>query len=145
MNKKLLDILVCPFDKVTSLELFEFQSAAAPPESPNNSSSIDKPDKKITEEQRSKTEDVRIEDPGSYQGKPLETDAQAANGNGGSIVKEGLLLCRSCLRFYPITEEIPIILPDELRDKKMDIEFLKKWGEFIPTQLLASLKPWTII
>ena len=64
MNKKLLDILVCPFDKVTSLELFEFQSAvaavAAAPESPNDSSSIDKSGKKITEEQRSKTEAVRI-------------------------------------------------------------------------------------
>lgn len=147
MNKKLLDILVCPFDKVTSLELFEFQPAAAlvaAPESPNDSSSIDKSDKKITEEQRFKTEAVRIEDSGSYQDQPLNTNSQAQNGNGSSIVKEGLLLCRSCLRFYPITEEIPIILPDELRDKKKDIEFLKKWGEFIPTQLLGSLKPWTL-
>lgn len=148
MNKKLLDILVCPFDKVTSLELFEFQpaaaAAAAAPESPNDSSSIDKSDKKITEEQRSKTEAMRIEDSGSYQDQPLNTNSQAQNGNGGSIVKEGLLLCRSCLRFYPITEEIPIILPDELRDKKKDIEFLKKWGGFIPTQLLGSLKPWTL-
>lgn len=147
MNKKLLDILVCPFDKVTSLELFEFQSAAAAaaaPESPNDSSSIAKSDKKITEEQGSKTEAVRIEDSGSYQDQPLNTNSQAANGNGGNIVKEGLLLCRSCLRFYPVTEEIPIILPDELRDKKKDIEFLKKWEELIPTQLLASLRPWTL-
>jgi len=154
MNKKLLDILVCPFDKVTSLELFEFQSAAAAeaaaaaaaaaPGSQNDSSPIDRSDNKITDEKGSKTEAVRIEDSGSYQDQPLDTNAQAANGNDGGIVKEGLLLCRSCLRFYPITEEIPIILPDELRDKKKDLEFLKKWGEFIPIQLLGSLKPWTL-
>ena len=28
MNKKLLDILVCPFDKVSSLELFQFKAKA---------------------------------------------------------------------------------------------------------------------
>ncbi|MGD9672541.1 MAG: Trm112 family protein [Candidatus Nitrosocosmicus sp.] len=139
MNKKLLDILVCPFDKVTSLELFEFQSAA--PELSNGNSSLDTPNKKITLEHGSKPDVVSIEDSDSYQAKTIKTNDLAANGNG--IVKEGLLLCRSCLRFYPITEEIPIILPDELRDKKKDIEFLKKWREFIPEQLSGSLKPWT--
>lgn len=59
------------------------------------------------------------------------------------IVEEGMLLCRTCLRFYPITEEIPIILPDELRDKKKDKEFLKRWNESIPRDLLMNLKPWT--
>jgi uncharacterized protein YbaR (Trm112 family) len=61
-----------------------------------------------------------------------------------TIVQEGLLLCKSCYRFYPITEEIPIILPDELRDKKKDIEFLNKWKELIPVDLLKNLKPWSI-
>jgi len=60
------------------------------------------------------------------------------------IVEEGLLLCRTCLRFYPIVEEIPIILPDELRDKKKDMEFLQTWNESIPEDLLKNLKPWTL-
>ena len=36
MNKKLLDILVCPFDKVSSLELFQFKAKA----NPNNLTTI---------------------------------------------------------------------------------------------------------
>ena len=60
------------------------------------------------------------------------------------VIQEGLLLCRTCLRFYPITEEIPIILPDELRDKKKDLEFLHLWRKSIPEDLLNNLKPWTL-
>ena len=34
------------------------------------------------------------------------------------LVREGVLFCAECSRYFPITEEIPIMLPDELRDKK---------------------------
>lgn len=61
-----------------------------------------------------------------------------------TIVQEALIFCKSYNRFYPITEEIPIILPDELRDKKKDIEFLKRWKELIPDDLLSNLRPWTL-
>ena len=44
-----------------------------------------------------------------------------------TVIKEGVLFCLQCSRFYPIIEEIPVMLPDELRDKEKDIEFLKKW------------------
>jgi len=40
-------------------------------------------------------------------------------------ITEGSLYCEKCSRFFPIIDEIPIMLPDELRDKKQDIEFLK--------------------
>lgn len=138
MNKKLLDILVCPFDKVTSLELFEFESASA-----SSTSSIDNRDKTKNKDHGSETRGVITESSGSSnQDNALKTKDMATKES--SIVKEGLLLCRSCLRFYPITEEIPIILPDELRDKGKDLEFLKKWQGSIPAELLDGLKPWTI-
>ena len=44
------------------------------------------------------------------------------------LVHEGALFCAECSRYFPITEEIPIMLPDELRDKKQDIEFLEKYA-----------------
>ena len=44
------------------------------------------------------------------------------------IVKEGILFCTKCNRYYPIIDEIPVMLPDELRErqKTQDSEFLRK-------------------
>ncbi len=132
MDKKLLDILVCPFDKVTPLELLELQPAS---NSQVQTSEAEKP----------------VPNPSDSTGPEPSTltkvDNELSNQNETlqqtEIVEEGLLLCKTCQRFYPIVEEIPIILPDELRDKKKDIEFLNKWRERIPADLLADLKPWS--
>src|SRR5207245_2717718 len=35
------------------------------------------------------------------------------------VVSDGAIFCPKCSRFYPIVEEIPIMLPDELRDNTM--------------------------
>jgi uncharacterized protein len=139
MNKKLLDILVCPFDKVSSLELFQFKAKASFA-SVNTISNNEGQDSKNT--LTSENENGRKMNDASTN----STSNSVSDMNEGTteIVEEGLLLCRSCLRFYPITEEIPIILPDELRDKKKDLEFLKTWNESIPNDLLKNLRPWTL-
>ena len=59
-----------------------------------------------------------------------------------NVIKEGILFCSQCSRFYPIIEEIPVMLPDELRDKEKDIEFLKKWQEKIPSKITKKGNPW---
>ncbi len=59
-------------------------------------------------------------------------------------VNEGILICDNCLRWYPIIEEIPHMLPDELRDKKSDISFLKKYRDKIPKEILENGKPWNL-
>ena len=59
-------------------------------------------------------------------------------------ISEGLLVCPVCNRFYPISEEIPRMLPDELRDKEEDIPFLKKWREKIPQKILDEGKPFNL-
>ena len=58
------------------------------------------------------------------------------------IVSEGTLFCTKCSRFYPIIEEIPIMLPDELRDKKQEMEFLKNFKEQIPEKIITKANPW---
>ncbi|MFN3654442.1 MAG: Trm112 family protein [Candidatus Nitrosotenuis sp.] len=87
MNKKMMDMLVCPIDKQFPLEIFEI---------------------------RSKEE----------------------------MVSEGALYCSKCNRFYPIIEEIPIMLPDELRDKEQDMNFLEKNKENLPQKIIKHAKPW---
>lgn len=59
-----------------------------------------------------------------------------------NVVSEGALFCSKCSRFFPIIEEIPIMLPDELRDKKLEIEFLKKYKEMLPEKIITKANPW---
>jgi uncharacterized protein len=57
------------------------------------------------------------------------------------VVVDGVLLCDKCKRFYPIIDEIPVMLPDDLRSRKEDLEFLQKWKGSIPKETLTSGKP----
>ena len=58
------------------------------------------------------------------------------------VVFEGTLYCTKCSRFYPIIEEIPIMLPDELRDKKQEMSFLKKYKDKLPEKIVSEANPW---
>jgi len=58
------------------------------------------------------------------------------------IVVEGVLFCQECSRFYPIIDEIPILLPDELRNKKQDLDFLKNNREKLPEKIIKQASPW---
>lgn len=59
-------------------------------------------------------------------------------------VIEGIIICPKCLRWYPIRNEIPEMLPDELRKKRDDVNFLKKWRERIPEKILLEGKPFNL-
>ena len=72
---------------------------------------------------------------------PLELFAIKEKDN---IVSEGSLFCPECSRFYPIIEEIPIMLPDELRDKKQELEFLKTNKDNLPEKIITKANPWHI-
>lgn len=59
-------------------------------------------------------------------------------------VSEGLLVCDSCGRWYPIIEEIPHMLPDELREAAEDLEFLRKWEDGVPEKVLLEGRPFNL-
>ena len=59
-------------------------------------------------------------------------------------IKEGIIICPKCLRWYPINDEIPEMLPDQLREKKNGIHFLKKWKNVIPKKVLQDGKPFNL-
>ena len=46
----------------------------------------------------------------------------------GDEIIEGLITCPTCLRYYPIIYSIPIMTPDEYRQKSLEMPVLKKWG-----------------
>ena len=59
-------------------------------------------------------------------------------------IVEGLITCPRCNRWFPIREEIPEMLPDELRKETDDLPFLKKWKEKIPRKIITEGKPFNL-
>jgi uncharacterized protein YbaR (Trm112 family) len=57
---------------------------------------------------------------------------------------EGLLVCTQCDRWFPISDEIPQMLPDDLREAKEDRDWLRKWKERVPPGVLARGKPFRL-
>jgi len=70
---------------------------------------------------------------------PLELHECKARGE---VVSEGALYCTRCSRFYAIMEEIPIMLPDDLRDRKHEMEFLERNRERLPEKITRRANPW---
>jgi len=62
----------------------------------------------------------------------------------GDEIVEGIIVCPKCMRWYPIRDEIPEMLPDELRNKREEIEFLRKWRDKIPEKILLEGKPFNL-
>jgi len=57
------------------------------------------------------------------------------------LIVDGALFCTQCTRFYPITDEIPVMLPDDLRNKSEDIDFLTKFRDKLPEKIVKQGKP----
>ena len=112
MRKSLLEILACPIDKHSPLELYEINTHRAK-----------EFDSGIRSENEQDTNDITYDN---------------------VIVKEGVLFCSRCSRFFPIIDEIPVMLPDELREKEKDLQFLKEWEAKIPSKILDNGVPWHI-
>jgi uncharacterized protein YbaR (Trm112 family) len=63
---------------------------------------------------------------------------------GGEVIVEGALVCSECGRYYPIIDEIPVMLPDNLRNRKEDIGFLERWRAKLPPEVVEGGKPWNL-
>ncbi|GIU71043.1 MAG: hypothetical protein KatS3mg003_0522 [Candidatus Nitrosocaldaceae archaeon] len=59
-------------------------------------------------------------------------------------IVEGVIYCPSCSRFYPIINTIPVMLPDELRNKDEELKFLERWKDSLPDKIINKAKPWHI-
>lgn len=126
----MLDILACPLDKNYPLELIEL-----------NVKELEKEDK-VKENYHPVNND---------ENNPIVNKNNNGEGNKINeinqnekviIVIDGILYCKKCSRFYPIIDEIPIMLPDELREKEKDLQFLTKWKHSIPEEILTNSNPW---
>ncbi|HKT21686.1 MAG TPA: Trm112 family protein [Nitrososphaerales archaeon] len=63
---------------------------------------------------------------------------------GADVIVDGVLLCSECGRYYPIMDEIPVMLPDNLRNRKEDLGFLERWSAKLPEKVVHGGKPWSM-
>lgn len=70
-------------------------------------------------------------------------DAEARESAGrepaDQEIREGVLVCPSCRRFFPIVDFLPELLPDSLRDWDRDIQKLEAWKGLIPAAEIPGL------
>ena len=73
-----------------------------------------------------------------------EKEERKVSAERADVFKEARTpwFCPKCDRFFPIIEEIPIMLPDELRDKKQEMEFLKTNKDKLPEKIITKANPW---
>lgn len=122
-----MDILACPICKNFPLKLIVFSETSIPPV------------------QNTRRCELYCEFHGGYVKEVLERrgDTDCPTCYTKEIV-DAILICSKCGRWYPVEEEIPRMLPDELRDKDQDTNFLKKWKERIPSDIIKDGKPFSL-
>lgn len=131
MKKHMLDILACPIDKNYPLELIELHVKE-----------LEKDKIKENYHPLNSDENNNIIKKNKNSGGVNKVNEIKHNDEKVIVVIDGILYCKKCSRFYPIIDEIPIMLPDELREKEKDLKFLKKWKHTIPEEILTQSNPW---
>ncbi|MEN2974250.1 MAG: Trm112 family protein [Candidatus Caldarchaeales archaeon] len=123
MKYRLMDLLACPICKTFPLRLIVFTEY------------------EITPPQRI----IRCELYCAYHNLTISDDVRTECSKCYSReIREGVIFCSNCGRWYPIDEEIPRMLPDELRNKKEDISFLDRWRKNIPSKILYEGRPFSL-
>ncbi len=55
----------------------------------------------------------------------------------GDII-EGILTCHHCKRYYPIIHGVPILSPDEYREKALEEPVIRRWEGLLPGRLVEG-------
>ena len=75
----------------------------------------------------------------------VRTEHPGGSGQPGASgeMAEGLLLCSGCSRWYPITGQLPELLPDHLRDAARDLELFRQAASGLDPSLRAAHETFT--
>ncbi|WP_287911681.1 Trm112 family protein [Thermofilum sp.] len=124
-----MDLLACPYDKHFPLELYVVEV------------------NKYEERNVSFRSKPACELYCAFRGKEVKEFGGKDPGCDECIkyeVKTGVLYCPTCQRWYPIKDEIPVLLPDDLRKKDEDLKFLMQIKDKIPEKIWLQGKPFNL-
>jgi len=129
MKYRLMDILACPYDKSFPLRLIVFS------------------------ERRYEHRQVKFKKVPAcelYCGLKRKSVEELSPGEVDCEdcikleVVDGVLICERCKRWFPIRDEIPILLPDELRKRDEDLKFMQKYKDRFPEDVLREGRPFNL-
>jgi len=63
-----------------------------------------------------------------------DLDVQIFNETEAHEIVEGVLSCPRCQRYFPIIYGIPIMTPDQYREKSLELPSLQRWGLELDTK-----------
>jgi uncharacterized protein YbaR (Trm112 family) len=115
MKYRLLDILACPMCKGFPLKLTVFEEHS------------------ITPPEKIRKCELYC---GYHRGFVKDLAETLCERCYGLEVGAGLLECASCGRWYPIVNEMPRMLPDDLRDRKLEKQFIETWKSLLPASIV---------
>ncbi|MFW9923644.1 MAG: Trm112 family protein [Candidatus Thorarchaeota archaeon] len=135
MKLRLLDILACPIDKTWPLKCFSFEEGKNVieklPQMDEDTNLIcryycGKYQKILFDEEKQKT---------TEEAKKINYDKDCKGCLSNEIIS-GIIQCPKCENYYPIIEEIPMMLKEELRNEEIERDFTSKWSEKIKELLV---------
>jgi len=135
MKYRLMNVLACPYDKTFPLRLVVVKRA-------------ERPERQYTWHWKPFCEEYC-----SYRGLKVKEhpDAFPCEECHKWEIETGVIYCPTCGRWYPIIEEMPRMLPDELRDEEEELAFLesaaqdlKRAAPDIADKILSQGKPFNL-
>jgi len=128
LKYRLMDVLACPICKTFPLQLIVFNEVKK-----DSSIVIANPCEEYCGYNKRRIADLKSEG--------INLDCK---GCLQISIAKGIIICQNCNRWYPIIDEIPHMLPDELRNKKEEKNFLIENKERIPDEILRKGKPFNL-
>jgi len=135
MKYRLMNVLACPYDKTFPLRLVVVKRAEHPERQ------YTWPRKPFCEEYCS-YRDLKVKE---------HPDALPCEECHRWEIETGVIYCPTCGRWYPIIEEMPRMLPDELRDEEEELAFLesaaqdlKRAAPDLADKILTQGKPFNL-
>ncbi len=138
MKHRFMDLAACPMCKHFPLELYVIEDKEYPEREEQIKELLEKYKPPLCE-----LYCYYLQKPIGKPVKEVGSEAPCADCLKLEVVV-GVMYCPNCGRWYPIIDEIPRMLPDNLRRKEEDLNFLRKYQERLPGKIVFEGKPWSL-